>query len=81
MSPTWCNWPANPMGTQPSASKSALILSPCLAWARIGAAGYDESRVDLEDTSARDNGTEFHRLMDEYYRGNLWPVVPVIGKT
>lgn len=68
------------MGTQPSASKSALLLSPCLAWARLGAAGYDEKKVDREDHEARDKGTLFHAMMDDYYKGKLWPMTPKIGQ-
>lgn len=60
-----------------SASKSALILSPCLAWAGDGAAAFNEKRVDREDHSARDFGTEFHAIMDNYYRGKLWPMLPL----
>jgi hypothetical protein len=49
----------------PSASKSALILSPCLRWAWSGAKEYED---EFADTTKRDNGTEFHRDMDDYYR-------------
>jgi hypothetical protein len=51
-----------------SASKSALLLSPCLAWARAGARSYDESRVDAEDTEKRDLGIQFHDGQDRYYK-------------
>lgn len=50
----------------PSMSKSALLLSPCLAWAHPKAKHYDDRYTD---TSDRDLGTEFHRLMDEFIKG------------
>lgn len=65
------------MGVRVSASKSALILSPCLAWARTGAEAYNEERVDRQDHTARDNGTKFHSIMDAYYKGELWPQKPI----
>jgi hypothetical protein len=42
---------------QPSASYSALILSPCNHWRRVGAEWYDDT---LGDTSKRDSGTRVH---------------------
>lgn len=48
---------------QVSISKSALLLSGCLAWAHPKAKHYNEKHTD---TSARDLGTEFHRLIDQY---------------
>jgi hypothetical protein len=48
-----------------SASKSALLLSPCLAWADKGAKWYEDEKVD---TSARDAGTEFHGEMDRWLK-------------
>lgn len=50
---------------EPSISKSALLLSPCLAWANKKAKWYDER---LADTTDRDLGTEFHRLIDQFIR-------------
>ncbi len=58
------------MGTEhrqgPSMSKSALLLSGCLAWAHPRAKWYDEKHTDTTD---RDIGTEFHRQIDSYIRG------------
>lgn len=51
----------------PSISKSALLLSGCLAWANPRAKWYDEKHTD---TSARDLGTEFHRQIDNFIKGN-----------
>lgn len=51
----------------PSISKSALLLSGCLAWAHPKAKWYDEKH---SDTSARDLGTEFHRQIDAFIQGN-----------
>lgn len=48
-----------------SASKSALLLSPCLRWAWEGAKPYED---EFADTTKRDKGTEFHSYMDMYYR-------------
>ncbi len=48
-----------------SASKSALLLSPCL---RSFAPGMREYEDEFADTSKRDKGTCFHRCMDFYYR-------------
>lgn len=53
--------------TGPSMSKSALLLSPCVFWAGQKAKQYDDK---FTDTSDRDVGTEFHRLIDEYIRAN-----------
>ncbi len=49
----------------PSASKSALLLSPCLRWTGPDAREYREENTD---TSKRDKGTAFHDSMDEYYK-------------
>ena len=54
----------------PSLSKSALLLSPCIAWAGPLAQWYDEDRVDDNDTTKRDNGTWFHREMDGHSKGH-----------
>lgn len=45
----------------PSLSQSALLLSPCLAWADPGARWYDDKYAD---TSKRDKGTNVHRIID-----------------
>ncbi len=47
-----------------SASKSALILSPCLRWADGGSREYEDAKAD---TTKRDKGIEFHNAMDCYY--------------
>ncbi len=53
-----------------SASKSALILSPCLRWAWDGAKPYED---EFADTSKRDRGTLFHKAMETYYTsGEKW---------
>lgn len=49
-----------------SASKSALLLSPCLRWAWSGAKPYED---EFADTTKRDKGTNFHSCMDAYYGG------------
>lgn len=49
----------------PSASKSALLLSPCLRWAWEGAKEYED---EFADTEKRDKGTCFHGMMDLNYR-------------
>jgi len=48
-----------------TASKSALLLSPCIRWAWDGAKPYEDKYAD---TTKRDLGTNFHLCMDEYYR-------------
>ena len=48
-----------------SASKSALLLSPCLRWAWTGAKPYED---EFADTTKRDKGTLFHSCMDHHYR-------------
>ncbi len=53
----------------PSLSKSALLLSPCLAWANPQAKHYDEKYVEGDKLSKRDKGTLFHKLVDLDYRG------------
>ncbi len=50
-----------------SASKSALILSPCLRWAWSGAKAYED---EFANTEKRDKGTCFHWMMDCSYKGN-----------
>ena len=47
-----------------SASKSALLLSPCLRWAWEGAKPYED---EFADTTKRDKGTMFHKGMEGYY--------------
>jgi hypothetical protein len=47
-----------------SASKSALLLSPCLRWAWEGAKPYED---EFADTTKRDKGTNFHKCMETYY--------------
>lgn len=47
-----------------SASKSALILSPCLRWAGPEAKAYED---EYADTTKRDKGIAFHEGMDGYY--------------
>lgn len=54
-----------PKNQGPSISKSALLLSGCLAWCHPKARWYDEKH---SDTSARDLGTEFHRQIDAFIR-------------
>lgn len=49
-----------------SASKSALLLSPCLRWAWEGAKPYED---EFADTTKRDKGTNFHCCMDGHYHG------------
>ncbi len=54
-----------------SASKSALILSPCLRSFWDGAAAFDDKNAN---TTKRDKGTSFHAGMDAYYkRGDAYP--------
>ncbi len=53
-----------------SASKSALLLSPCLRWAWDGAKPYED---EFANTTKRDKGTMFHRAMETYYTaGEKW---------
>ncbi len=47
-----------------SASKSALLLSPCLRWTWDEAKAYED---EFADTTKRDRGTLFHAAMDRYY--------------
>jgi hypothetical protein len=54
-----------PTGYRPTASTSALLLSPCQRWAWEGARHY---RDEFADTSKRDLGTEFHEAMDRHAR-------------
>ncbi len=52
-----------------SASKSALLLSPCLLWA----GGAREYQDEYADTTKRDKGTLFHLAMERYYAdGEKW---------
>ncbi len=52
-----------------SASKSALLLSPCLRWA----GGAREYQDEYADTTKRDKGTLFHLAMERYYtEGEKW---------
>lgn len=48
-----------------SASKSALLLSPCLRWAWEGAKPYEDQYAD---TTKRDKGTNFHAGIERYFR-------------
>ncbi len=50
-------------------SKSALMLSPCIAWAYPTVPWYDEDKVDRTDTTKRDNGILLHRQADHYLKG------------
>ncbi len=53
-----------------SASKSALVLSPCLGWASPGAREY---RDEFASTEKRDKGILFHEAMDRYFTdGEKW---------
>lgn len=51
---------------KPSLSKSALIISGCTAWMQPGAKHYED---EYADTTKRDKGTLFHRLIDQYIKG------------
>lgn len=53
---------------KPSLSKSALLLSPCIAWADPDNRWYDESKEKPEDTEKRDAGTRFHELIDQWLK-------------
>lgn len=53
------------MSEKPSLSKSALILSPCLAWTHPSARYYDDR---FTDKSARDSGTRVHKAIDLWLR-------------
>ena len=46
-----------------SASKSSLLLSPCIRWAWDGAKAYES---EFANTTKRDKGTDFHRIMEDY---------------
>ena len=46
-----------------SLSKSALLLSPCIAWTGDRAAWYEEDKVDADDLSKQDQGTLFHKII------------------
>lgn len=56
-----------------SASKSALLLSPCLRWASDSAKEFDDRHAD---TTKRDNGTLFHSAMEAFIRGGHVPDMP-----
>ena len=47
----------------PSLSKSALLLSPCVAWTHPTAEQYDDR---FTDTTKRDKGTRFHGHIHNY---------------
>lgn len=64
----------------PSLSKSALLLSPCLAWASPDRAWFDEKRVDAEDTTKRDLGITFHDILDQNQKGHAIEVPPALTK-
>jgi hypothetical protein len=55
-----------------SASKSALLLSPCIAWAHPSAKHYED---EFANTAKRDIGTDFHALMDMWIKRELHHVV------
>lgn len=55
-------------------SKSALLLSGCLAWTHPTSQWYDESRVAKDKLEKRDNGTLFHSLIHSDIRGLHRPV-------
>ena len=55
-----------PLHPAPSLSKSALLLSPCVAWADPQAKWYDDR---FADTSKRDRGTTFHSGIHRYVTG------------
>ncbi len=53
-----------------SASKSALLLSPCLRWAGPGAREFKD---EFASTEKRDKGVLFHAAMDRYFTdGEKW---------
>ena len=52
-----------------SLSKSALLLSPCIAWAGPKAKWYNEDRIDTNDTTKRDDGTSVHRNLCSHITG------------
>jgi hypothetical protein len=61
-------------------SKSALLLSPCTAWAGEGVPLYDDS---LTDNLKRDQGIEVHEAIDVYGKAGILPVHsvdPVVSK-
>ncbi len=47
-----------------SASKSSLLLGPCLRWAGPKAKAYEDKNAN---TTKRDKGTLFHACMDHHY--------------
>jgi hypothetical protein len=51
----------------PSLSKSALLLSPCVAWAAPDAKWYDDR---FTDTTKRDRGSDCHARLDGIVGGN-----------
>ncbi len=65
---------AKPVHGPVSLSKSALLLSPCIAWAGPQAKWFDESKVDPSDTVKRDKGTEFHGRIDAFSTGVHRPI-------
>lgn len=52
----------------PSLSKSALMLSPCIAWAGPQAPWYEEDKVD---NTKRDLGIVFHSSIDESIKDDV----------
>lgn len=60
------NWLSVTTHSAPSMSKSALLLSPCIAWAGPMAQWYNEDQVEAQDTQKRDDGTTFHKWIDWY---------------
>lgn len=59
-----------------SASKSALLLSPCLRWAGPDAQDYDEDRIDADDHTKRDRGICFHEAIEHRITHDERAVVP-----
>ena len=49
-----------------SASKSSLLLSPCIRWAWKGAKAYES---EFANTTKRDKGTAFHKLLEDHIKG------------
>lgn len=58
-----------------SASKTALLLSPCIRWAWDGAKLYED---EFADTTKRDKGTNFHSGMEVYYGHGETAAIQVI---
>ncbi len=66
----------------PTASKSALLLSPCIRWADTASKWYDENIVDRDDNVARNEGIDFHTQIDDFisHRGALTTVGSNVDK-